>query len=166
TYSNFQYMAGNAIHRIFTTLESQATYLKSLEIRNSFIQDNHIASKVFCWPQLEELRIVNNNQKISRDATWCGKMIDNHINGANNVNNVNNVNIVKNENKESNDGIGSVNESPLTHINLNIQIHSAELSTILRTIATYCSQNLLHFDSSIDFHSIPLLFNLLKSCPN
>ncbi|CAG8834785.1 10848_t:CDS:1 [Gigaspora margarita] len=46
--SNYSsYMAGNAIHRIFATLESQAPYLKLVEIRNSFIQDNHIASKDF-----------------------------------------------------------------------------------------------------------------------
>ncbi|CAG8756708.1 44106_t:CDS:2, partial [Gigaspora margarita] len=134
--SNYSsYMAGNAIHKIFAALESQAPYLKSVEIRNSFIQDNHIAPKVFCWPELEELRIVNNDQ-----------------------------NLVKMPLGESNDEVGGINESSLTHINLNIQIHSAELSTILRTIATYCSQNLLHFDSTIDFHSIPLLFNLLKSC--
>lgn len=190
--SNYSsYMAGNAIHKIFAALESQAPYLKSVEIRNSFIQDNHIAPKVFCWPELEELRIVNNDQNLVKMPLGVGpfpklkkifisqqfipldleQLLKNTLNqddgnndNINDANNVNSVNIVNNENKESNDEVGGINESSLTHINLNIQIHSAELSTILRTIATYCSQNLLHFDSTIDFHSIPLLFNLLKSC--
>ncbi|CAG8753061.1 18760_t:CDS:1, partial [Racocetra persica] len=186
--SNYSsYMAGNAIHKIFAALESQAPHLKSIVIKNSFIQDNHVPSKVFCWPELEELRIENSDQNLVKMPLGVGpfpklkkifigqqfipvdleqllkntlKQDEENINGDNN--NTEN----ENENKGSNDDEGGyVYESQLTHINLNIQIHSVELSTILRTIGTFCSQNLIHFESTIDFHSIPLLFNLLQSCP-
>ncbi|CAG8490551.1 9700_t:CDS:2 [Dentiscutata erythropus] len=186
--SNYSsYMAGNAIHKILAALESQAPYMKSVEIRNSFIQDNHIPSKEFCWPELEELRIVNNDQNLVKMPLGVGpfpklkkifisqqfipvdleQLLKNTLkqdDGTYNFNDADNVNNVNSVNKESNDGSECVYESSLTHINLNIQIHSVELSTILRTIATHCSQNLLHFDSTIDFHSIPLLFTLLQSC--
>ncbi|CAG8556403.1 15195_t:CDS:2 [Cetraspora pellucida] len=161
--SNYSsYMAGNAIHKIFSALESQAPHLKSVVIKNSFIQDNHIASKVFCWPELEELRIENSDQNLVKMPLGVGpfpKLKKLFI--SQQFIPIDLDQLLKNE---SNDGGECVYESPLTHINLNIQIHSIELSTILRTIATFCSQNLLHFESTIDFHSIPVLFKLLKSC--
>ncbi|KAF0550656.1 hypothetical protein F8M41_024141 [Gigaspora margarita] len=118
--SNYSsYMARNAIHRIFAALESQVPYLKSVEIRNSFIQDNHIASKVFCWPELEELRIMNNDQKLVKMPLGVGpfpklkkffisqqiipvdleQLLKNTLKQDDGNNNANSVNIVKIENK-------------------------------------------------------------------
>ncbi|CAG8690697.1 8482_t:CDS:2 [Cetraspora pellucida] len=152
TLNSYVYSGQN--NDLSLALLTQASSLKSLEIRNLFV--NEIPSyKQITWDNLNSLTIYNdtnnNLMKMPFGIKYFPKLQKLYIK----------------QNTFPTDLIDFIRNTKfsLKEIHLILRIQSGNISNVIQCISKFCT-NLVYFESTVDFNAIPALFSLLRSCKN
>ncbi|CAG8493386.1 24500_t:CDS:1 [Gigaspora margarita] len=141
---------------LLIALLTQASSLKSLEIKNLFINEiPSFNSKQITWDNLESLTIYYDNHynlmKMPFGTKHFPKLQKLYI--RQNTFPTDLIEFIQNTNIS------------LKEIHLILRFQSGDISNVIQCISNFCT-NLVHFESTVDFNAIPALFSLLQSCKN
>ncbi|CAG8790440.1 9240_t:CDS:1, partial [Dentiscutata erythropus] len=155
-YVQTSYGYSGSNKELFLALLTQASSLKSLEIRNLFVNEiPSYNSKQITWDNLKSLTIYydthHNLMKMPFGTKYFPKLQKLYI--RQNVFPADLIEFIQNTNIS------------LKEIHLILRLQSSDITNVIQCISNFCT-NLVHFESTVDFNAIPALFSLLQSCKN